>query len=62
MARTIIEIQKASARNRENSFLGSSIAKLSGFGICRMVGKGFLKVPLVKRKTLKEIFCFKKTR
>ena len=62
MARTIIKTRKASAGDRENSFFGSSIVRLSGFGICRMVDKGFLKIPLAKRKVLKEIFCLKKTR
>ena len=60
--KTIIKTQKVSAGDRENSFLGSFIVSLSGFGICRMVDKNFLKVSLAKRKTLKEIVCFKKTR
>ena len=62
MARKIIKSRKTSVENRKNSFLGLSVISLSGFSICRMVDKEFLRIPLAKRKALKEIFCFKKTR
>lgn len=56
MTKSIAKSRKAFTRGRERSILGLSMIRLSGFRICQIVDRESSKVPLVKRKTLEELF------
>jgi len=62
MIKTITKSRKASAKSSEDSFLGLSMIRLSGFRICQLAEKKSLSISLSDPKTLRELLHPKEER
>ena len=55
MTKAITKSRKASKRSSQDSFLGLSMIRLSGFRICQLVEKESSNTSLSEPKTLREL-------
>jgi hypothetical protein len=57
--KAITKSRRASADEKKNSLLGTSLLRLSGFRICTIVDKQSSETPSVEGKILKELLYSK---
>ena len=57
MTKAITKSREASRKSSQDSLLGLSMVRLSGFRICQLAKKKSSNTPLSEWKTLKELFC-----
>jgi len=56
MTKAITKSREASKKNSQDSLLGLSMVRLSGFRICQLIEKESSNTSLSERKTLRELF------